>query len=161
MTPTINLLLQKTASTISKKLLVVAIATTCFAASAFAGGDEASAKAVSNLKKEYGDAKNVEWNVTGDYIKATFNWNNQVVQVFYTKDGETFAESKLINTNNLPLKAQQYLDKNYADYRISEAIEFTSEDSGLCYYVSLTKGDSKKILQISPQGTVTTFRPER
>jgi hypothetical protein len=159
MTPTINLLLQKTTSLISKKLFVVAIATTCFTASAFAGGDDANAKAINNLKKEYSDAKNVQWNVTDDYIKATFKWNKQDLTVIYTKDGETFAESRLITPNNLPLKAQQHLDKNYSDYRIAEAIEFSSEETGLCYYVSVTKGDTKKILQISPQGNISTFRP--
>ena len=161
MAPTINLLLQKTTSLISKKLFVAAIATTCFAASAFAGGDEANAKALKNLKKEYSDARNVQWNVTDKYIKATFRWNNQDLTVIYTNDGETFAESRLIMPDNLPLKAQQYLDKNYADYRIAEAIEFTSEETGLCYYVSVTKGDTKKILQISPGGNVSTFRPTR
>src|SRR5690242_7092675 len=114
MTP-INLLLQKTTASMSKKIFIVAIATTCFTASAFAGGDEANTKAVNNLKKEYRDAKNVEWNVTDDYIKATFYWNNQLLQVFYTKDGETFAQSRQININILPLKAQQYLNKNYTD----------------------------------------------
>src|SRR5690348_14307056 len=139
MTPTINLLLQRTATSISKKIFIAAIATTCFAGSAFAGGDEANTKAVNNLKKEYSDAKNVQWNVTDDYIKATFYWNNQLLQVFYTKDGETFAQSRQINLNSLPLKAQQFLNKNYADYTITEAIEYTSEQTGLCYYVSVTK----------------------
>jgi hypothetical protein len=161
MAPTIKLLLQKTASLISKKLFVAAIATTCFTASAFAGGDDANAKAINNLKKEYSGAKNVQWNVTDEYIKATFNWNRQELQVFYTKDGDTFAESRLINTTNLPIKAQQYLEKNYADYQISEAIEFTSEPTGHTYYVSLIKGTTKKILQISPAGSISTFRPLR
>ena len=159
MAPTINLLLQRTVSSIGKKFFVAAIATTCFAASAFAGGDESNAKAMSNLKKEYSDAKNVQWSVTSDYIKATFRWNNQDLIVFYTKDGETFAESRLITPDNLPLKAQQYLEKKYGDYRIAEAIEYTSEQNGLSYYVSVTKGNTKKILEISPQGNVTTFRP--
>jgi hypothetical protein len=161
MAPTIKSLLQKTASSIGKKLFVAAIATTCFTASAFAGGDEANAKAISNLKKEYSDARNVQWNVTDEYIKATFSWNNQQLQVFYTKDGDMFAESRLINATNLPIRAQQYLEKNYADYQLSEAIEFTSDQNGLCYYVSLTKDSKKKILQISPNGSITTFRPSR
>lgn len=160
MAPTINLLLQRTSS-MSKKLFIAAIATTCFTASAFAGGDEANVKAINNLKKDYSDAKNVQWNVTDDYIKATFNWKNQQLQVFYTKDGDAFAQSRQINLNILPLKAQQTLSKNYTDYNITEAIEFTSEQTGLCYYVSLTKGSAKKILQITPEGSVNTFRPIR
>lgn len=161
MAPTINLLLKRTASLISKKLFVVALATTCFAASAFAEGDEANIKAINNLKKEYSDAKNVQWNVTDEYIKATFYWNNQQLEVFYTKDGDTFAQSRHIGLNSLPLKAQQLLEKNYADYNITEAIEFSSEQTGLCYYVSVNKDSVKKILQITPEGTVSTFHPSR
>jgi len=161
MAPTINLLLQRTVSSISKKLFVAVIATTCFAASALAGGDEANVKAINNLKKDYSDAKNIQWNVTDDYIKATFNWKNQQLQVFYTKDGDAFAQSRQINLNILPLKAQQTLSKDFTNYNITEAIEFTSEQTGLCYYVSLTKGSVKKILQITPEGSVNTFRPIR
>jgi len=162
MKPTIKLLLQKLTSPLSQKLLVICVAFFSMTISAFANGEETNAKAMSNLKKEYKNARNIEWKVTTQYTKAAFTWNGQHLEVFYNKDGETIAESKFINTNELPLKAQQFINKKYADYTITEAVEFNSEESGLCYYVSLNKdkSDSKQILKITPDGTASPFRPE-
>jgi hypothetical protein len=162
MKPTIKFLLQKLNSPLSQKILILCIVVMSITVSAFANGEETNAKAMSNLKKEYQNAKNIEWKVTSQYTKATFTWNGQYLEVFYNNDGETIAQSKFINTNELPLKAQQFISKKYADYTITEAVEFNSEESGLCYYVSLNKdkGDSKQILKITPDGVASTFRPE-
>jgi hypothetical protein len=158
MKPRINLLLKKITSGLSKKLLTAAIALVCLTTSAFATGDEANEKAAQHLKTEYKNAKDIQWKVTDNYIKASFYWNEQYLEVFYNKDGETIAEGKLIRVNNLPLKAQQYLSDKYADYVITEAIEYTSDQTGVCYYVSVVKdGGKKKILQISPEGNVSIF----
>jgi hypothetical protein len=158
MKPGINLLLQKTASGLSKKLFIAAIALVCLTTSAFAPGDEASERAAKRLKSEYKNAQDIQWKVTNDFIKASFYWNEQYVEVFYDKDGETIAEGRLIRVKNLPIKAQQYLNEKYADYAITEAIEYTSEQTGLCYYVSISKdGGKTKILQITPTGEVSLF----
>jgi hypothetical protein len=157
---TINLLLQRLNSSPRKKLFVACISVIFIAVSAFANGEETNAKAISHLKKEFKNAKDIEWKVTPQYTKAAFTWNGQHLEVFYNSDGETIAESKYINTNNLPLKAQQFINKKYADYTITEAVEFYSEESGLCYYVSLTKDNLKQILKITTDGTASLFRPE-
>lgn len=159
MKPRINLLSRKITSGLSKKLFTAAIALVFLTATAFATtGDNANEKAAKHLKTEYKNAHDIQWNVTDNFIKASFYWNDQYLEVFYNKDGETIAEGRLIKVNNLPLKAQQYLSDKYADYAITEAIEYTSEQTGLCYYVSVVKdGGKKKILQITPNGDVSVF----
>lgn len=158
MKPRINLLSRKATSGLSKKLFTAAIAIVFLTTTAFATGDEANEKAAEHLKSEYKNAHNIQWKVTNDFIKASFYWNDQYLEVFYNKDGETIAEGRLIKINNLPLKTQQYLSDKYADYTITEAIEYTSEQTGLCYYVSVVKdGGKKKILQITPNGDVSLF----
>ncbi len=143
----------------SKKLFIATIALFCLSTSAFATGDEANKKAENNLRNEYKNAENVQWKITDSYIRASFYWNNQHLRVFYNKEGETIAEGRLIKETNLPLKAQRFIEENYAGYRITEAFEYTSDETGLCYYVSVTKENSKpKILQILPDGNVTLFR---
>ena len=154
------MLFQKIASSFSKKLFIAGIAVTCITASALANGEETNAKAVSNLQKEYKNAENIEWKVTPNYTKASFSWNGQHLVVFYNNEGETIAESKFINLNNLPLKAQQFINRKYADYKVTEAVEFNSEENGLCYYVSVVKDNSKEILKITPDGDASLFRPE-
>lgn len=158
MKPKINLLFQRTITSISKKFVVAAIALCCVTASAFASGDEANEKAANSLKAEYKNAKDVQWKVTKDYIKASFYWNGQRLEVFYNKQGETIAQGRLIKVTNLPLKAQQYLDDRYSNYTVTEAVEYNSDDTGLCYYVSVEKDSKKKILQISSDGDVSIFK---
>src|SRR4051794_22589201 len=116
MKPTISFSLQRQLLSFSKKIFMICITITLITATAFANGEESNAKALSNLKREYKNAKDVEWKVTNEYTKASFSWNGQYLEVFYNNDGETIAESKYINTNNLPLKAQQFISKKYADY---------------------------------------------
>ena len=159
MTPQFNLLFQKRSFSLSKKIFATAIAATLVTASAFASGDEANTKAINSLKKEYKNATNVEWKVTDLYTKASFSWNHQHLEVFYNKDGETIAESRAVDLNSIPLKAQQLLERKYADHTIAEAIEFNSEQDGLCYYVSVVKNNSKKILKITPEGSVSIYNP--
>ena len=160
MRPTIKSLLQKASLITNKKLFIAVVAITMVTANAFASGDEASAKAISSFKREYKNAKNVQWKVTRDYTKATFNWHDQYLEVFYNNNGETIAESRTINIKNLPVKAQQLLEKKYNDYRVTEAIEFNSEEKGLCYYVSVVKDNARKILEVAPDGDASIFQPE-
>lgn len=155
-----NLLIKKATAALSKKISVAVFAATFITATAFASGEESALKAASNLQKEFSNARNIEWKVTPDYIKASFKWNDQDLQVFYSETGETIAVSRKINETNLPLKAQQIIPKKYAGYTITEAIECTNEKNGVCYYVSLNKdGAAKQILQISTEGDISIFRP--
>ncbi|MEP7320017.1 MAG: hypothetical protein ABI921_14775 [Panacibacter sp.] len=159
MKPQITSLIKRNISAAGRKLFVAAIAVTCITASAFANGEAENAKAASNLKKEFANAKNIEWKVTPNFIKATFSWNGQQLEVFYNEAGETIAQSRMINTSSLPLKAQQFIQKKYPDYKITEAIEYNSEENGISYFVSLTKEGTKQILEISVNGEVSQYRP--
>jgi len=159
MKPQISSFIRRNISSARRKLFVAAIAATCISASAFANGETENEKAASNLKKEFANAKNVEWKVTSDYIKATFSWNGQQLEVFYNNAGETIAQSRIIDKSSLPLKAQQFIGKKYPDYKITEAIEYNNEETGVSFYVSLTKDSAKQILRISTQGDVSVYRP--
>ncbi len=158
MKSSINLLAKKASAVIRKKTSAAFLAATFITASAFASGEKTNLKAATSLQKEFNNAQNVEWKITPDYIKASFKWNDQDLQVFYNETGETIAVSRKISENNLPLKAQQTLQKKYAGYMVSETIEYTSEKSGLCYYVSLVKDDAKQIIQVSTEGDTTLFK---
>ncbi len=158
MKASINLLAKKASAVIRKKTSAVFLAATFITASAFASGEKTNLKAAINLQKEFSNAQNVEWKTTPDYIKASFKWNDQDLQVFYNESGETIAVSRKISENNLPLKAQQTIEKKYAGYTVNESIEYTSEKNGLYYYVSLVKGDAKQIIQVSTEGDITLFK---
>ena len=155
----INQLNRKITSFAGKKLFFVALVATFITSNAFAGGEGENKKAASSLKKEFANAQNIAWKVTPNYIKASFTWNGQQLEVFYNDAGETIAESRIINAGSIPLKAQQHIQKKYPDYKIAEAIEYNNEESGISYYVSVIKGNEKIILQVSTQGDVSIYKP--
>jgi hypothetical protein len=158
MKPGINLLIKKAQASFGKKILTAAFAVSFLTATAFANEEEDKDKAIQNLKKEFKTAKDIQWKVTDNYIKASFTWNNQDLEVFYNYEGEEIARSKKIEPSSLPLDAQQVIDEKYSGYKYDETVEFTSSETGLYYYTSLVKENKKIILQVSSQGDVSVFQ---
>lgn len=141
------------------KLFFTALAAVAITATSFAKGPEtANAKAQRNLLEEFKDAKEIDWSSKGTLTEASFEWNGQKLQAFYTQDGEQVALSREIPVAQLPVKALRAVKNKYSDYKTTEAIEFNSADAGLSYYVSLEKGNKKTILNVSPDGLVSVFK---
>lgn len=158
MKPQINLLIKRAQASFGKKVLTAAFAVTFITATAFASGEENKEKAVKNLKKEFATAKDIEWKLTDNYLKASFTWNNQQLEVFYNFEGDVIAKSKHIELSNLPVDAQQTIEKRYADYKIDEIVDFDGTDLGHYYYASVIKDNKKTILQVSSQGDVSVYQ---
>jgi len=141
------------------KLFFTALAAVAITATSFAKGPEtANAKAQKSLTEEFKDAKQVDWSTKGSFTEASFEWNGQKLQAFYTQDGEQVALSRKLSVDQLPVKALHAIKSRYSDYTTTEAIEFNSADAGLSYYVSMEKGNKKTILNISPDGLVSVFK---
>ncbi len=154
-----NLPVQYTGRPAVSTFMLAILAAVFIVTSAFASGEENKTKAAVSLKRTFTNAEDVQWKITDNYIKASFKWNNQFITVFYNNDGETIAESRVIEIANLPLRAQQYLNNNYAEHEIGEVIEYNSTDAGLCYYAEVMKDGKKKILKIQTDGEISSFKP--
>ena len=141
------------------KLFFTALAAVAITATSFAKSPEtANTKAQRNLNEEFKDAKQIDWSSKGSLTEATFEWNGQKLQAFYTQDGEQVALSRQVSVDQLPVKALHAIKNRYSDYKTTEAIEFNSADAGLSYYVSMEKGNKKTILNVSPDGLVSVFK---
>ena len=158
MKPQINLLIKRAQASFGKKILAAAFAVTFITATAFASGEENKEKAIKNLKKEFATAKDVEWKLTDNYLKASFTWNNQQLEVFYNFEGDVIAKSKHIQSSNLPVDAQQTIEKKYPGYNFDEIVEFDGAELGHYYYASITKDNKKIILQVGSQGDVSVYQ---
>ena len=156
MTPQINLL-KRAGASFRRKIAVAALAATLITTSAFASGEEEDkARAIKNLKKEFTTAKDIQWKLTENYMKASFNWNDQQLEVFYNYDGDIIAKSRPVNPSALPIEAQQKIEKKYAGYKTDECVEMNNEE-GTNFYVSLIKENKKVILKVSPYGDVSVY----
>lgn len=141
------------------KLFFTALAAVAITATSFAKGPEtANAKAQKSLIEEFKDAKEIDWATKGALTEATFEWNGQKLQAFYTQDGDQVALSRQVSVDQLPVKVLRAIKGKYSDYKTTEAIEFNSTDTGLSYYVSLEKNNKKTILNVSTDGLVSVFK---
>jgi len=140
-----------------KKIFIAATLIAALTTSAIAS-PRTDAKALKHLTSQFKDATNISWKTTDNYTKATFNWNSQVIEVFYNNDGEHIATGRHISEDALPLNALKVINDKYKDYKPSEAIEMDNVESGTDYYVSLVKDQEKVILQVSPSGSVSVFK---
>lgn len=140
-----------------KKLFIAVLMTAAISTSAFATDvNKVSYRILSNFQTEFSEATQVEWSATSKYTKATFILADEQIEAFYAADGELIGVSRKVDIKKLPIKALQKIKKSFADYNIKEVIEF-DQNGDKNYYVSLSKGDHKEVLQVSLYGNVTQF----
>jgi hypothetical protein len=139
--------------TILMWLLAVAVGTT-----AFAKDEEAiSQQVLNNFKKEFVNAKEVNWQNTKDFVKATFTLNDQVMFAYYTPDGDLLAITRNISSDKLPISLLTSLKKNYSEYWITDLFEAVTNGSGT-YYITLQNADVEVILKSDDFGGWQTFK---
>ncbi len=131
------------------------------AATAFASGNEVSFDITKSLNKHFPKAENVKWTVKKEFVKANFKWHDTNIEAYYSQDGEFIGMGRSIEKDRLPLAALKEIDEKYADYTITDAVEFTYVDKGTSYYLSANNGKVKVILNISVEGEVTVFKKEK
>jgi hypothetical protein len=110
------------------------------------------------FKAEYPEAKDIRWKTTNSYTSVSFVLHNERLQVFYSNDGTKMGTSRSVQLQQLPPHAQKIIGKRYADYKVTEAIEFDQAQDGIIYYVSLKDTRHNVVLQVSALGEVSEFR---
>jgi hypothetical protein len=141
------------------KLFIATAAALTMGIGAFAKAPEtANAKAQKHLSIEFKDAEKISWSTKANLLEASFEWSGQKLHTFYNEEGEQVALSREISMDRLPIKALQTIKEKYSDYKAGEAIELSSAQDGLSYYLSLENGDKKVILSITTEGSVSVFK---
>lgn len=144
-----------------KKLIIASVLAITVITSAFASKETLNFKGADKFVAAYPTALKVNYKVTKDYTEVNFIADGDVMQSFYSADGNLIATSRHIALRTLPVKALDKIQQKYEGYTITEAIELQHEDSGLNYYVSLAGKDRKVILEITPSGNVSVFKSEK
>jgi len=128
-----------------KTILALAVILTIGMTSAFANED-INQNAVASFRKDFATARNVSWQQSRNYVKATFDLNNQVMYAFYNYRGELMAVIHHILSNELPGDLESALKKEYREYWVSDLFELSSDDQHL-YYVTLENADTTIVLK--------------
>jgi len=169
-----------------KKVVVLSM-TILFAASMVMGQATKSAKVplkklegkeISSMAKEsfvmaFGNIPNVKWVRSPNFDEATFVQKGKEMKAFFGYDGKFVGTTTHVTFADLPASAQREIKAKYKDYTIDPVVVFfddnelnesdmvlygTQFDDADNYFVLLTKGTKKIVLQINTEGTVYFFK---
>ncbi len=144
-----------------KRLLIAALIVLAAGSSAFAmdGTKKVSAQTINTFKVLFPGAKEVSWdeNVEKGLLSATFVLDEETLTAFFSGDGELVGTTKKIDVKDIPAKALRKIKKDYASFKITDAIEFTQEDTSNIY-VMVEEGNKKQILEVTAYGNVCVFK---
>lgn len=109
---------------------VLLLTTSTFAAS---NSDNINQNVLNTFQQDFSQAKNISWNKTNNFYRASFTLNDQFLFAFYSETGEYIGVGRNIPSNQLSLNLQTSLKKDYANYWITDIIEFSEKDQTVFY----------------------------
>lgn len=141
-----------------KKTIVMLMMLVAIGTSAFAKDEETvSQQVLTSFKQDFAGAKEVSWQNSREYIKATFTLNEQVMFAFYSPNGELLAITRNISSDKLPISLLTNLKKNYSDFWITDLFEMVAGGNGT-YYLTLQNADMELVLKSDEFGGWEVFK---
>ncbi len=135
-------------------------------------GNDVSSMAKENFMGNFGEISDVKWKRDGTFDEATFKKDGKEMKAFYDFDSELVGTTRDVTFADIPESAQKEIKKEYKDYEIGKVAffdnmeandglmllygeQFDNEDN---YFVELTKGTKKVVLQVLDSGAVFFFK---
>jgi hypothetical protein len=119
-----------------------------------------SQKIMQSFQKEFTNAKDVKWETSKDFSKATFKLNDQVMFAYYAENGELLGVSRNIISSQLPINLLNELKKNYTQYWITDLFEMASSNE-TSYYVTLENSEAVTVLKSSGANGWEIYRKDK
>lgn len=108
---------------------------------------------VSGFHSSFKDAKAKEWEKEGDKYEAEFDWNKVETSATFDANGKLLETENEIKVAELPKAISDYVTKNYAGYKISEASKIVEADSKkVSYEAEIQKGKEEMDLIFDADG---------
>src|SRR5215469_3790021 len=82
-----------------------------------------SQKVQRSFNEKFVGAREISWTKEGEFNRASFNFNNQVLYAYFEADGTLVATARNILSDKLPLNLLFSLHREYSDYWISNLVE--------------------------------------
>ena len=138
-----------------KKLFVtVAVAVMVGLTSFAADITKVSSKVRTAFEKEFTTATNVSWEILkGENIyHASFVYAGEVMEAYYSTDGEMIAAARHISESKLPLLVNKSLKENFGQYSVKQISEYMTTES-TSYIVSLENEKVTMVARIYSSGS--------
>jgi len=141
---------------IMKKQLVILILS-LFSLSAFSNSvDSEDAKVnkvvLTKFEKSFPNAKDVNWEKAGPFIKARFELNGYYMVIYFNSVGDQVAVTRNLSAIQLPLPAYISLKEKLADGKwLTELFELAKDDS-TTYYASIEDAEYTYVMKAENGG---------
>jgi hypothetical protein len=146
-----------------KKLITAAVLSTVLLVNAaFANkndsnkNEDVNYKVEAAFKQEFAQATDVSWKKTENYYKAVFKINNELVNAYFTPEGEMMGIVHNVLSTQLPINLQTSLRKEYDGYWITDLFEFARQDSN-GYFITIENADRIITLQSTDGASWSTY----
>jgi len=141
--------------------MVLALLLTFGISSAFANNAEGvSDKVINSFKKDFAEARDIQWEKSKEYIKATFSLNEQVTFAYYAEDGNLLAVSRNLASGQLPINLLTDVKKNYSNYWITQLFEIASKSEN-SYYITLENENQTIVLKSTGSDGWELFKKDK
>ena len=121
---------------------------------------------------EWGNIPNVNFKRNNFMDEATFIKNGKEITAYYDADAKLVGTTTILPFEEVPYLGQKEIKKRYPDYEVGNVIFFNDNEANDTdmilfgvqfedadnYFVELSKGDKKIMLQVNTQGDVFFFK---
>jgi hypothetical protein len=136
-------------------------------------GNEINSMARDNFVREFGNIPNVKWAKSSNFDEATFFKNGKEFKAYFDYDGKFVGTTSHVTFADLPADAQGEIKSKYKDYTVDPVVVFFDDNElyetdmelyGIQfkdadnYFVELTRGTKKIVLQVNTKGEVFFFK---
>jgi hypothetical protein len=120
---------------------------------------EPNGKVKQAFTEVFKKATAVEWTtvVKEGVYQAKFTFNNEILQAFFTEEGEFIGTTRQISAAQLPIMVSTGLEKQYADARLITIFEYSKKD-GLDYYITLSNSKGAMIIKATGNGELSVYK---
>jgi hypothetical protein len=132
-----------------KRILILGLLLSTIVSSSFARNNDSLNKYVTtSFQNDFSSAREVKWEATKDFFKASFVQNEKILVAYYSHDGELIAVIRNISTSQLPTNPFRSVKKYLKDSWITDLFEVRAENER-DYYLSMENADFKIVLKSS------------
>ena len=121
-----------------------------------------SARVQAAFQKEFATATNVSWEVlkNEDIYHASFIYGSEVMEAYYSGDGDMIAIARQVSPERLPLLVSKAVKENFGKYSVKSASEYMSADN-TSYIVTLENEKSTVIARIYNSGLAEVLKKSK
>ncbi|MDP4223654.1 MAG: hypothetical protein Q8868_10105 [Bacteroidota bacterium] len=136
-------------------------------------GKEINVMAKNSFITAFGNLPNVKWERSANFDEALFMKNGKEMKAYFDYEGKLVGTTTHVTFADIPANAQKEIQSKYKDYTIVPAVVFFDDnevnDTDMMlygvqfedadnYFVELTKGTKKIVLQVNTEGMVFFFK---